>query len=183
MRVIGGKAKGLRLKSLSTQRVRPTGDRVKEAIFNQIRPGIYGSRFLDLFAGFGGIGIEALSQGAKEVYFIENDPRILNILKENLKKTSLQDGAHLIKGTLPKDLGRVGDLSFSFIFMDPPYHQDLIWPLLFAIHKLSILSCEGILIVEHQSSQVIKELGNPFRLIDKRRYGEEGISLFTRKND
>lgn len=178
MRVIAGKAKGHPLKSISTIKVRPTGDRVKEALFNILRPNLLDSLFLDLFAGFGGIGIEALSQGAKEVFFIEKHPLALKILKENLMKTSLLERAHPIRAELPQGLEGAKGKIFQTIFLDPPYQSDLILPVLKEIDALNLLSPQGLVVVEHEPSLSLDRV--PFLLQDKRRYGREMLSFFTK---
>ena len=100
MRVIAGSARSLKLKTLDGMDTRPTTDRIKETLFNIINPSIYGSIFLDLFSGSGGIGIEALSRGAKEAVFVENNPKAMACVKDNLKFTRLDqsDGRALPSG-------------------------------------------------------------------------------------
>ena len=93
MRVIAGKARSLRLKTIEGMNTRPTTDRIKETLFNMIQPSIADSRFLDLFAGSGGIGIEALSRGAREAVFVENNPKAMMCVKDNLKFTKLEGKA------------------------------------------------------------------------------------------
>ncbi len=179
MRIIAGAAKGMKLKRLSRVDVRPTGDRVREALFNILRPHLYGALFLDLFAGFGGVGIEALSQGAKGAYFLEKNPKVIEVLAENLKKTSLDHKARLLQVSLPQGLERVKRISFDLIFLDPPYHKGFVLPVIQRILSLHLLSLEGLLIVEHDSSSQLEE-EIPLTLVDQRRYGGEGLSLFSR---
>lgn len=124
MRVIAGSAKRLQLKTLEGLDTRPTTDRIKETLFNMISPGMYDCTFLDLFSGSGGIGIEALSRGAKEAVFVEQNPKAMACIKENLKYTRLDKKAV----TLTKDVMTAlyqleGEKVFDYIFMDPPYNQ------------------------------------------------------------
>lgn len=182
MRVIAGKARGHKLKNLSTRDVRPTGDRVKEALFNILRPHLFGSLFLDLFAGFGGVGIEALSQGAREVFFMEKDPRVVKVLKENLRKTSLEDAARVFQRDLPGGLTVLQGCSFHLIFLDPPYSSDFILPVLSAISSLELLSPNGLIIVEHASPNLSLP-SIPFVFTGQRRYGQEHLSFFVRDGD
>lgn len=126
MRVIAGSAKRLQLKTLEGMDTRPTTDRIKETLFNMLASTIFGSVFLDLFSGSGGIGIEALSRGAKEAVFVENNPKAMTCIRENLTYTKLAGKAT----TLTKDVMTAlyqleGEKQFDFIFMDPPYHQGL----------------------------------------------------------
>lgn len=124
MRVIAGSAKRLQLKTLDGMDTRPTTDRIKETLFNMISPYIYDCMFLDLFSGSGGIGIEALSRGAREAVFVEQNPKAMACIKENLKYTKLEKKAV----TLTKDVMTAlyqleGEKVFDYIFMDPPYNQ------------------------------------------------------------
>ena len=123
MRVIAGSAKRIQLKTLDGLDTRPTTDRIKETLFNMIAPTIYDSVFLDLFGGSGGIGIEALSRGAREAVFIENNPKAMACIKENLKNTRLEAKAL----TLTRDvMAALYQLEvFDFIYMDPPYDRVL----------------------------------------------------------
>ena len=121
MRVITGSARGRKLKTPQGMDVRPTTDSVKEAIFNIIQFDVEGRRVLDLFAGTGQMGIEALSRGAKECVFVDSSRQALNIVKENLKICNLQ--GTVISGDAVSYLSR-GE-SFDLVFMDPPYDSDL----------------------------------------------------------
>ena len=126
MRVIAGSARSLKLKTLEGIDTRPTTDRIKETLFNMIAPYLYDCEFLDLFAGSGGIGIEALSRGAKEAVFVEKNPKAMECIKENLKFTRLEKkGITLTKDVLNALYQLEGDKVFDYIFMDPPYDQEL----------------------------------------------------------
>ena len=126
MRVIAGSARSLKLKTLEGIDTRPTTDRIKETLFNMIAPYLYDCEFLDLFAGSGGIGIEALSRGAKEAVFVEKNLKAMECIKENLKFTRLEKkGITLTKDVLNALYQLEGDKVFDYIFMDPPYDQGL----------------------------------------------------------
>ena len=126
MRVIAGSARSLKLKTLDGMDTRPTTDRIKETLFNIINPSIYDSIFLDLFSGSGGIGIEALSRGAREAVFVENNPKAMACIKENLKFTRLEPKAATMTTDVLDALYRLeGEKIFDFIFMDPPYDRGL----------------------------------------------------------
>ena len=126
MRVIAGSARSLRLKTLDGMDTRPTTDRIKETLFNIIGPSIYDCIFLDLFGGSGGIGIEALSRGAKEAVFVEKNPRAMKCIKDNLKFTRLDAKAVTMTADYMDALCRLeGEKIFDFIFMDPPYDHGL----------------------------------------------------------
>lgn len=126
MRVIAGSARSLKLKTLEGLNTRPTTDRIKETLFNIIGPTVYGSIFLDLFSGSGGIGIEALSRGAKEAVFVENNTKAMKCIKDNLKFTRLEAKATTITADVMNALYRLeGEKIFDIIFMDPPYEHGL----------------------------------------------------------
>lgn len=126
MRVIAGSAKRLQLKTVDGIDTRPTTDRIKETLFNMISPEIYDCMFLDLFCGSGSIGIEALSRGAKEAVFVENNPKAMACVKENLQHTKLAKKALTLTRDVMTALYQLeGEKTFDFIFMDPPYNQEL----------------------------------------------------------
>ena len=126
MRVIAGSARSLKLKTLDGMDTRPTTDRIKETLFNIINPSVYGSIFLDLFSGSGGIGIEALSRGAKEAVIVENNPKAMACVKENLKFTRLEQKAVTLTTDVMDALYRLErEKVFDIIFMDPPYDRGL----------------------------------------------------------
>lgn len=126
MRVIAGSARRLQLKTPDGLDTRPTTDRIKETLFNMLAPSLYGCVFLDLFSGSGGIGIEALSRGAKEAVFVERNPKAASCIKKNLKYTKLWDRSVVLAQDVMAALRRLeGEKEFDFIFMDPPYGQGL----------------------------------------------------------
>ena len=126
MRVIAGSARSLRLKTLDSLDTRPTTDRIKETLFNIIGPNMFDCVFLDLFAGSGGIGIEALSRGAREAVFVEKNPKAMACIKDNLKFTRLEQKALTMTGDVLAALYRLeGEKVFDYIFMDPPYDLGL----------------------------------------------------------
>ena len=126
MRVIAGKARRLPLKTVPGMDTRPTTDRIKETLFNILQNELYGIRFLDMFSGSGGIGIEALSRGAAEVYFIENARAAVACIRDNLEFTRLSEAAKVYPCDVMTALARLeGEKPFQIIFMDPPYGQGL----------------------------------------------------------
>lgn len=149
MRVIAGSAKRAQLKTLDGMDTRPTTDRIKETLFNMIAPGLYDCIFLDLFSGSGGIGIEALSRGAKEAVFVEQNPKAMECIKYNLKTTRLEGKAL----TLTKDVMTAlyqleGEKTFDYIFMDPPYYQGLEEKVLHYLKDSELVYDDTLLIVE-----------------------------------
>ena len=149
MRVITGSARSLRLKTLDGMDTRPTTDRIKETLFNIISPSIFDSIFLDLFSGSGGIGIEALSRGAKEAVFVENNPKAMACIKENLKFTRLASRAMTVTTDVMDALYRLeGDKIFDFIFMDPPYDRGLERKVLEYLSDSRLVYEDTVIIVE-----------------------------------
>ncbi len=126
MRVIAGSAKRIQLKTPSGNGTRPTTDRIKETLFNMLQPELADCRFLDLFSGSGGIGIEALSRGAEYAVFIENNREALDCIKDNLKRTGLEKKATVISSDYLTALENLNDKKecFDIIFMDPPYRMN-----------------------------------------------------------
>lgn len=127
MRVVAGSARGRRLKSPPDScPTRPTADRVKEGIFDVLAPDLPGTDFLDLFAGSGSVGIEALSQGAAAAWFVENDPRCLKVIEENLALTGLKDRAKVYRGDVRRAFKYFlkNNIKFDIMFFDPPYRQE-----------------------------------------------------------
>ena len=150
LRVIAGSARRLPLKTLPGLETRPTQDRVKETLFNMLQTDIPGCRFCDLFSGSGAIGIEALSRGAKEAVFVENNPKAAACIRENLEKTHLADRAVVMNCDVRLAVARLsgkGD-PFDFIFMDPPYRKELERPLLEQISGTGLADENTVLIVE-----------------------------------
>lgn len=124
MRVIAGTARSLKLKTPKGPDTRPTTDRIKETLFNMIQMEVPGSLFIDLFAGSGGIGIEALSRGARHAYFVENGKEAVSCIQDNLAFTKFTDKATLIKQDISGALSLIPEKEADIIFMDPPYHAD-----------------------------------------------------------
>lgn len=149
MRVISGSARRLKLRTLDGLDTRPTTDRIKETLFNMISQGLFDCTFLDLFAGSGGIGIEALSRGAKKAVFVEKNPKAMSCIKENLLHTRLADFAETFKMDVINALPAMeGKYEFDYIFMDPPYNRDHEKRVLEYLVDSELLSEDGIIIVE-----------------------------------
>ncbi len=151
MRVIAGDARGRKLKSGKGLKARPTSDRVKEALFNIISEYVIDADFLDLFAGFGGIGIEALSRSAKQVVFVEQDSKHVQIIKENINLVNFEDKAKVIRGDVLKILAAI-DQNFDIIYLDPPYQAGLYEGVLSLILEQDLIKKNGIIICEHDTN-------------------------------
>lgn len=157
MRVIAGLAKGRPLKTLKGREIRPTADRVKESLFNILAQRVPQARFLDLFAGAGAVGIEALSRGAAECVFVELMTPHFKVIEENLRATGLAAQAELIRRdarAAVSDLG-VRGRSFDLIFIDPPYGQELVPEILQAIALQNLLAPDGWAVAEHHKKDLL----------------------------
>lgn len=149
MRVIAGEARSLPLKTVRSLDVRPTADKIKETLFNILMPYINGCRFLDLFAGSGAIGIEAVSRGAREAVFVEMSRPALACIEENLAFTKFTDRSRLIKSDVFAALKRLeGTEPFDVIFMDPPYGEELEKAVLRYLRDSSLADDETLIVVE-----------------------------------
>ena len=180
MRVITGTARGRRLKSLEGLETRPTADRVKEGIFNIIQFDLEGRRVLDLFAGTGQMGIEALSRGAASAVFIEQRRDAAGIVRDNLKTTDLSDKGRVVCGDALAFLNSTKE-KFDIIFIDPPYAAKLWENALDAISRFDILSNHGIIICESPMAQEMPEVAPPHYLHRTYRYGTVKITTYHRE--
>ena len=147
MRVITGKARGINLKTPEGLQTRPTADRVKEALFSIIQFDIPGARVLDLFGGTGQLGIEALSRGAKSATFVDASNTACNLIRENLKRTRLQEESRVLCSDYLAFLGRCSE-KYDIIFLDPPYAEVFLENALNRITEIDILQSGGIIITE-----------------------------------
>jgi len=156
MRVISGTARGHRLYSPKNYDARPTADRIKEAMFSSIQDIIFDSRFLDLFGGTGAIGIEALSRGAKSAIIVENNAECVEIIKKNLSHTNLCDRCVVINRSANDAINALSRAeNFDFIFLDPPYNQNMIQKTLIRIMENNILCDDGTIIAEYGAEEEI----------------------------
>ena len=148
MRVIAGSARRLKLVTPEGNDTRPTQDRIKETLFNMIQMQVPGSVFIDLFSGSGGIGIEALSRGAKKAYFIENAMNAYKCIMENIKTTHFEDIATVIKSDVVIGLRNIHEEEADIIFIDPPYHDDLYQRTLMQLETMSYVTKNTMIIIE-----------------------------------
>ena len=184
MRVISGLARGTKLKTIDEMTTRPTLDRVKESLFNILQNQIKNSVVLDLFAGSGALGIEALSRGAAKAYFCDTNRDAINVIKENLNKTRLISKAEALNVDYKKALNNINE-SFDLIFLDPPYKLDIAVDALKSIINNNLLKSEGIIVIEtDEIDRDINELYNlsEIDIIDKRKYGRANLIFLKRKN-
>jgi 16S rRNA (guanine(966)-N(2))-methyltransferase RsmD len=180
VRVVGGSARGLRLQGPPTEGTRPISDRAKEALFNILGPGIRGTRFLDLFAGTGAVGIEALSRGAAEAVLVERDRAVVDVIRANLTKTRLTDGAQAVQADVFAWLERSPD-PFDLVFSGPPQWQELWGRSLAAIdERPGLLAPDATVIVQLDPREEADEPPlTRLQLDDSRRYGNVALRFYS----
>jgi 16S rRNA (guanine966-N2)-methyltransferase len=189
MRIIAGKAKGRTLIAPKAKNLRPTTDRVKESLFN-ILP-VSGKRFLDLFAGAGSVGLEAVSRGASRVILVESHRGCAEAIRTNIGRCGFVNipldrieggsGQDIEVVEVPVDrglklLGHRGE-HFDVIFADPPYERNLIGETLRHIRAQGLMSQDGVLVVQHSSREEIPAKREGYQIEDSRRYGETALSF------
>jgi len=180
MRVIGGNARGRRLKVPKGQGLRPTAGRVKEALFDILPHDLSGFRVLDLFAGTGNLTIEALSRGAAEAILVDSSAKSGKAMRENLRRLNLADRTRVWIAPATRalrSLARQGEI-FDLIFLDPPYERRLVDPALRMIANEKLLRDSGVLIAEHSIREPIEFHHEALELKDQRRYGSTLLSFF-----
>lgn len=179
MRVITGSARGRRLKELTGMETRPTTDRVKEGLFSALQFDIEGRRVLDLFAGTGQLGIEALSRGAASAVFVDRRGDAVSLIRENLALTGLQDRARVVSGDALAFLDACRE-KFDLIFLDPPYEAGLLEPALARIGASDLLSPWGSAAAEHPAGRALPALEPPYGIYRTYRYGKIGLTVYRR---
>ena len=178
IRIIAGSAKGIRLESPKGIDVRPTLDRVRESVFNVIGPDIEGMAFLDLFAGTGAVGIEALSRGVARVTFVESNPKVLALVRRNLEKAKVADRAHCMRLDVPGRLP-TGDAPFDLIYADPPYRGTDHQAVLTAIQDAQLLAKGGWLILETAAQTPLPAAPAGLEVLRELTYGDTRVAIFA----
>jgi 16S rRNA (guanine966-N2)-methyltransferase len=180
MRVISGRMKGRRLSTLPGSTVRPTADRVKEAMFSILGRKPVGADVLDLFAGSGALGIEAISRGARSAVFIDQSPKVKQILRRNLDVCNITTQAAVVHWNIQRNLNCLKTFAhpFDLIFMDPPYGQALVATTVGHLITSECLSDDATIVVEHEPGLEIDPLDTALTLSDTRRYGSNQLSFF-----
>lgn len=182
MRVIAGSARGTRLAAPRGVQTRPTADRVREALFSIIRSrcDLDGMHVLDLCAGTGGLGIEALSRGAASCCFVEHDRNALACLRKNLAATHMDEQAQLLEMDAVKALQLLAARKrrFGMIFFDPPYASGLYATVPEAVCNLNLLESGGLFVAECSSRDTLPERAGGLVKIDRRVYGDTALELF-----
>lgn len=184
VRVISGSARGLKLNTPGDDRVRPTTDRVKESMFNIVQDWVYDSQVLDLFAGSGALGIEALSRGASQAVFCDNSLDSIKIIKSNIEKAKVVDRSQIVSGDFKRCLRdmEAKNQSFDMIFVDPPYYEGLFEEVLDTIRSCKILKKDGIVIVEHDAKRPIGQVEG-LEVYKEKKYGITMLTFYCLEDD
>lgn len=180
MRVVAGERKGMPLKAIVGNTTRPTTDKVKESIFNIIGPFFDGGTALDLFAGSGGLGIESLSRGAERAIFIEKDAKAFQVLQENIKKCRYEEHTELFRIDAKRAVKALlkRDITFSLVFLDPPYHQKEYYDLVQLLVDNEKIQQNGIILCEHAKEITLPQSFGEFVLKRQETYGGTIISVY-----
>jgi len=179
MRIISGTARGRKLKEPVGEVIRPTSDKVKESVFNIIQFDIEGRRVLDLFAGSGQYGIEALSRGAKSAVFVDTAADAVRLVKENLKISGFSDFANVYGRDALRFLD--SEEKFDLIFVDPPYDSGLAESAVSKIAEFDKLNINGIIICELKADSTSPEVAPPYFLQKEYKYGGVKVTRYTRE--
>ncbi|HSA07661.1 MAG TPA: 16S rRNA (guanine(966)-N(2))-methyltransferase RsmD [Candidatus Gastranaerophilales bacterium] len=186
MIITAGKYKGKKIKTNKAQTLRPTSSKARESVFNIVMLKETGTvfyeeetRFLDLFAGSGIMGLEALSRGANKVVFVEKNPETIKILKQNISQFENQDKIQFFAGDSLKILNKFNENEFNFIFIDPPYKSGLYEPVLKKIKETGILKNNGIIIIEHAKEINAADIAirHGFKVYKTKTYGDTLITV------
>jgi 16S rRNA (guanine966-N2)-methyltransferase len=179
MRIIGGEAKGRRIYLPRGSNIRPTSDRTKEALFNILQP-IEGKIFLDMFAGSGNVGFEALSRGAARVVFVEKNTALANAIRKNIKDFGFNERSEVLTIELRRGIQELAarEETFDVLFADPPYERELVGKTLQCLEDGKLFSREGIIVIQHSVREILQETtNNQYTLTDQRRSGDTVLSF------
>jgi len=179
-RIIAGRFKGRRLKVPRGPAVRPTTERVREAVFDILGPRVAGARVLDLFAGTGAMALEALSRGAARAVLIEADPESIRAANDNVESLEVADQVRIVRRDARQGPGP-GDDRFDLIFVDPPYGETAAVEALEAVGRSGRLDPDGIMIVEHATQLDLPDVTKHLERADRRRYGRTCVSFYVRR--
>ena len=186
MRVITGKYRGRKLATPANHDIRPTTDKAKEALFSILANEIWGSHVLDLFAGTGSLGIEALSRGAEYCVFADSSRDSLRLIKENISHCEITEKVKVVPGDYKKVLKNLATLvadgleqPFDIIILDPPYNAGLLADAFELIAEGNLLAEDGVIVAEHRKEEKLPEEMAGFSLVKERRYGIVVLSIYS----
>ena len=180
MRIISGNCRGKKLYAFDGRKIRPTADRLREAVFNILSSQVQDAVVLDLFAGTGAFGLEAVSRGALSAVFIDNHTDAIHLVKKNIHACGVAAQTRVVKWDIARNLNCLEDAQpgFNLVFLDPPYRNDLIRPALLHLHESHAVQTEARVIIEHSIREPLPHDLDSFRLEDQRKYGKSLVSFF-----
>lgn len=186
MRIISGKNRGTKLYTLDGENTRPTLDRVKEPLFSILNFDILDSVVLDLFAGSGALGLEAISRGAKEAILCDNSKKAIHIIEQNVEKTNTKSKVKIINSDYLKVLEslKMQEYKFDIVFLDPPYNTDYVEKASQKIVEYNLLNENGIIVIEtDRKKEIVDNINklNLFDIIDERKYGRAELIFIKQK--
>ncbi|KRE56576.1 16S rRNA (guanine(966)-N(2))-methyltransferase RsmD [Paenibacillus sp. Soil750] len=184
MRVISGTAKGRSLKAVPGTSTRPTTDKVKEAIFSMIGPYFDGGQVLDLFAGTGGLGIEALSRGMDKAVFIDIEKKSIDTIGHNVEVAKVKDQVEIYRTDAARALKVLAKRAekFQLVFLDPPYRMKGIAELMTTMEEQAIVESDATIVVEHDAKDVLLDTIGGFKQLRRADYGDTAVTIFKRDN-
>jgi len=180
LRIISGIAKGRRLKAVPGTSTRPTADKVKEAVFSMIGPYFDGGMALDLFAGTGALGIEALSRGMDRAIFVDVDKKCTEIIRHNLQIAGLEKQAEVYRNDAARAVKALGkkDLRFDLVFIDPPYRLPIVEDLLLLLERTGITCRDTTIVVEQDANRTLPESIGLLQRVRRSVYGDTSITIY-----
>lgn len=178
MRIIGGTQKGFLLKRPKAAHVRPTTDMIKEALFN-ILQSVSGKAFLDVFAGTGSVGIEALSRGASLVVFVEKDLDSARSIKDLARQLAFEENSHVVSLEMKKGILQISQLNvkFDYVFIDPPYQKNLIEDTIDRIEKAGLVNEDSVIVIQHSKREPVHFPEGRYCVDDQRNYGDSMLTF------
>lgn len=181
MRIISGKYKGHNLVSFQGEHIRPTTDRVKESLFNILMNDIPEARVLDLFAGTGNLGLEALSRGCREVIFVEKHPKSLQVIRENIQKLKVTETHKIIAKDVMSFLKSYSGEIFDIVFADPPFTETMGHDVVKALDASAVMGPHSILAIESARRERMDDDYAQLYRFDQREFGDKILSLYKKK--
>lgn len=181
MRIITGEFKGRRLYMPENNNVRPTSEKVKEAIFSTLHDKVYEAHCLDLFSGTGNLGLEAISRGADFCYFCDSNRDSIALTTKNIEMCRAKEYAQVRAGDFERNLIKLGEMGekFDIIFLDPPYKMALYDTCFKLIREYELLNKDGVVVTEHDSRDVFPETYEGYEKIKDKVYGHIGITIYS----
>ena len=183
MRINAGSFKGFSIATRPIPGTRPTSDKLKQVIFNVLGPAVQGKAVLDLFSGFGCLGLEALSRGARRVVFVESNPRCAKILQENLSHISGSHDASVMTQDVFKAIPRLekqGEV-FDIVLSDAPYDKDVHSKLLNTLLQSAILTEQSLLVFQHEKREQLFKIARAWKILQSYHHGNSSITLFRKE--